>query len=399
MEQVDILKKETPKKKKKLKKVFKILTFSGFAILFFGLGALTFVLILRSNRITCETIQGVKDETSQEDEEYPELADDPIRSPLNGIILTDSEYEKLTERIPHVVMISNNKSARSEQYGLTYADIIYEAETEGGITRLMAIFWSNQEGYIIKPVRSVRKYFFDWVIEYGDIPVSFSGFAQTTNDETNSWGFYKKHNIRVTYFDWPFKWDEACLAIHPSMHCKRTTPEVLYELFDKYDWNYEDWRQTFKNSWEFSDEKVTNTEYEDVSEFSYDFARTDDWSSRWVYDESANVYAKFEPDDLHVDVNNNIQIQASTVILQKVRRIYTGDAEKRIIYKTVESGEAFVLKDGKKIPALWEKSCEECRTLFYEKLDEEEKGEIISFKPGLLWIAVVPSDKEIKWIK
>ena len=69
----------------------------------------------------------------------------------------------LANRHPVAVMIENSPDARP-QAGLTSADIVYEAVTEGGITRFMGIF---SQSYPTKagPVRSARSYFIDWLRE------------------------------------------------------------------------------------------------------------------------------------------------------------------------------------------------------------------------------------------
>jgi len=324
--------------------------------------------------------------------------DEPIRSPLNGILLSEEEYEEISKNIPHAVMISNNVSARDEQYGLSYADIVYEAETEAGITRFMAIFWSNQEGFIMKPVRSVRKYYLDWAVEYDNMPVTFSGFAQTADSRTDAWGFYKEQDIRVTYFDWPLLWDEECLKTHPTMHCKRTTLELLYGLFEKHEWTFKSW-DGFRNDdeWVFDDQNITSHDYEDVDEFQYNFTAQNDWSSRWVYDSVKNIFQKYEPDEVHVDMNNQNQIEADTIIIMKMQRSYTGDDKGRVAYETVGSGDAYVLRDGKKIEGMWEKSCPLCRTHFYSLTMNDQKDDEIPLNPGLIWIAAVPTDQEVQW--
>ena len=56
---------------------------------------------------------------------------------------------------PVAVMINNLKIAHP-QSGLTNADIIYEAVTEGGITRLMAVYSDINKIEKVGPVRSAR---------------------------------------------------------------------------------------------------------------------------------------------------------------------------------------------------------------------------------------------------
>ncbi|MBN2016394.1 DUF3048 domain-containing protein [Candidatus Dojkabacteria bacterium] len=392
----------------KKRHIFRIASYFCIGILGIGTGFLANSLywkyVVLKDKEKVKGIQHSIEQILAEDEEEQELInldDGPIRSPLNGIELTDAKYEKISQHIPHAVMISNNQSARVEQYGLNSADIVYEAETEGGITRFMAIYWSNQEGYIIKPIRSVRKYFFDWAIEYGNIPVTFTGFADTDNYNTDAWGFYIEQKIRVTYFDWPFLWDDACISQHPRMHCKRTAPELLYQVFDKYGWSFESWEGFVnKSEWSFDKNLPGNAEYIDTTEFSYDFTWPNEWSSRWTYNQQKNLYEKHDPDEAHIDMQDNEVITASTVIIQKTKRTYTYDEEQRVEYETVGSGEAYIIRDGKRIEGVWEKKCHKCRTRFFHV--KHPSGNSINIeiplKPGKIWIAVVPQDKEIQWI-
>jgi len=262
----------------------------------------------------------------------------------------------------------------------------------------MAIYWSNQEGFIVKPVRSVRKYFLEWASEYGNIPVTFSGYAFTTNPDTNAYGFFKSNNMRVTYYDWPLSWDDECLKTQPSMHCKRTEPEWLFKVFDKYNWNFEDWKQTFPREswWQFLNE-LENSNFTQTFEFTYNFSNHKEWSSRWIYNSETGLYEKYDPVNPHLDNQTGKVITASTVIVQKVPRQFTGDTEKRISYETLGQGDVFVIRDGIRIDGIWIKECETCRTKYYLKENFDVEKKEISLKPGLIWIAVVPSEQEVEW--
>ena len=74
-------------------------------------------------------------------------------NPLTG--LADMNQSNLSR--PVGVMVANNDFIQGEQVGIGTADMWMEAETEGGITRMMAIF-SNTERVpqAIGPVRSAR---------------------------------------------------------------------------------------------------------------------------------------------------------------------------------------------------------------------------------------------------
>ncbi|HEY3060168.1 MAG TPA: DUF3048 domain-containing protein [Chloroflexota bacterium] len=77
------------------------------------------------------------------------------------------------------VMIENQADARP-QTGLTSADVVYEALAEGGITRFVALFLT-QDTDVVGPVRSLRHYFAFLAADYGadmiHIGASPEGFA------------------------------------------------------------------------------------------------------------------------------------------------------------------------------------------------------------------------------
>jgi hypothetical protein len=104
--------------------------------------------------------------------------------PLNGAKFTKMEKDIWSTRRPLAVMIENSIDARP-QSGLSYADIIYEAIAEGGITRFMSVNYCGIAAYNIglAPVRSARTYFVDWVSEY-DALYNHVGGAGNCNDDT-----------------------------------------------------------------------------------------------------------------------------------------------------------------------------------------------------------------------
>jgi len=84
-----------------------------------------------------------------------------VPSPLNGAaVLPKSVKHRVT-----AVMIDNYPYDARPQSGLRFADIVYEVEAEGGITRYMALFLENSPAKI-GPVRSARLYFVDLARPY-----------------------------------------------------------------------------------------------------------------------------------------------------------------------------------------------------------------------------------------
>ncbi len=89
--------------------------------------------------------------------------EDEISEPLSVNALTglkDISENKLNAR-PVAVMVNNISIAQGVQAGLANADIVYETEVEGGITRLMAVYKDIEAAGQIGTVRSARYAYVD----------------------------------------------------------------------------------------------------------------------------------------------------------------------------------------------------------------------------------------------
>ena len=92
-----------------------------------------------------------------------------IVNPLTGI--EDLPREKNNLR-PVAIMIDNDSNAqRYAQSGISEADIVYETETEGGITRLMAVFQDIESAPQIGDIRSARYVYVDLAMGHNAIYV------------------------------------------------------------------------------------------------------------------------------------------------------------------------------------------------------------------------------------
>lgn len=103
---------------------------------------------------TGDVTEGTEDSTESTEEIVPPT-EPPVlfRHPLTGEAL-DAPY---TGR-PTSVVVNNIKKCLP-QHGISDADMVYEIETEGGITRLLAIFSDFDGVSKVGPIRSARTYF------------------------------------------------------------------------------------------------------------------------------------------------------------------------------------------------------------------------------------------------
>ena len=73
--------------------------------------------------------------------------------------------ETIANQRPLALMLGNTKIA-TPQYGITDADVIYEAAVEGQETRLMAIFQDYANLEKVMSIRSCRHYYVHWALEF-----------------------------------------------------------------------------------------------------------------------------------------------------------------------------------------------------------------------------------------
>ncbi|GGE35612.1 putative lipoprotein YerB [Pullulanibacillus camelliae] len=128
-------------------------------------------------------------ESMQEQKAVP-VSKEPVKVyPLTGL---PAGKDEINRRVL-AVMVNNHALARP-QSGLHKADIVYEALTEGRITRFLAIFQS-QKPDVIGPVRSARPYFINLAQGYDAIYIAHGWSPQakkmlTTGDTDYIQGLY-----------------------------------------------------------------------------------------------------------------------------------------------------------------------------------------------------------------
>ena len=112
------------------------------------------------------------DESTVETSSEPEIKDGEYVNTLTGIGgLTKAEAEKR----PVAIMINNISIAQPVQTGLNEADIVYETEVEGSITRLLGVFKDTTAIEKIGTVRSARYVYIDLAMGH-DAIYAYHGF-------------------------------------------------------------------------------------------------------------------------------------------------------------------------------------------------------------------------------
>lgn len=338
--------------------------------------------------------------------------------PLNGQLHTQKEKEIWETRRPLGVMVENHVESRP-QSGLYHADIVYEAVAEGGITRMMPVFYCSASAFDIQvgPVRSARTYFLDWISEYGDFPLYAHVLGANCNRQTDSgclngapadalgqirqYGWALFNDLDQSSVGFPSYWKDYERLGRPvaSEHTMYSTTTKLWDYAQKdrgltnQDEKNNQWDENFR-SWLFKEETPENKRPQKADlEFTH-WQGYQDFTVKYQYDPQTNSYLRFTANTPHLDLNTNKQLQPKTVIIQFAaeRRANDGyDNNLHLLYGTIGTGKAKIYQDGQEINATWQKKSRQGRTLF----SNAQTGAELKFNPGQIWIHIVPVGTEI----
>jgi len=274
-------------------------------------------------------------------------------------------------RHPLAVIIENHGDARP-QSGLSEASIVYEAITEGGITRYLAIF-GPKDVKELGPIRSARLFFMDWLKEYD----AFFAHAGGNEDAlANIDGYNIKDLNHTSAF---FYRDNKGRSV-ASEHTLYSSTEKLYEYAKSKKFNID------SSNFETLKFKADGPAEAIGKGIEINFSGNSKYAVKWTYDQASNKYLRFLAGIEHKDRNNDEQISAKNVIVQTVNRTlqpHGSYGSENWVFKNVGEGDATVLRDGQVIEATWKKSSRDSRTKFYDK-----NGVEIEFNPGNTWYEI-----------
>ncbi|HLE49369.1 MAG TPA: DUF3048 domain-containing protein [Patescibacteria group bacterium] len=332
---------------------------------------------------------------------------------MNGKYYTKDEKNIWETRRPIAAMIENHLDARPLS-GISKADIIYEAVAEGGITRMLNIFYCGAaaEDVEIAPVRSARIYFVNWAQEYED-PIfmhvgganDYAGYGDTAKDAraleyltTIGWRVAGGNDFDTTFDSgYPVFWRNYERLDHEvaTEHTMTASLDEAYKQAEKRGFgpvneDGEKWSDNFV-AWRFVDDKVVETpEYETIS---FDFwDNKPDYSVSWKYDKSKNAYLRSNGGKEFIDLTTGSQLEAKNVVIQFVKERGPVDRNIHMLYTTTGEGKATFFNQGTVTEGTWEKITADSRTRFYD-----DKGKEVSFVRGLIWIEAIPTGNVINY--
>ena len=310
----------------------------------------------------------------------PEEPQDHL-SPLTGEMITKTQYQKLTERRPLGIIVENHPDARP-QSGLDQADLVYETLVEGGITRFIGVYLS-QEPEVVGPVRSLRKYFADLLGGLDDPLLMYIGGAVSDNPEANALAQVQQYGMKALGFGGSFWRVSDRFAPHNAY----TSTQQLWQKAQEMGWV----GPVSVVTWQYKD-VIRNIE--DVAtpkiQVNWDGWGANTWSVVWEFDAQKNEYKRSHLTTSHTDAISGDQLTARNVVIVFAPQFLANDGTARIVYEVIGDGQAQVLLDGKVIDSRWIKPSRTDRFRF-----TDANGEEIVFNRGRTWVMVVPVGSEV----
>ena len=298
-----------------------------------------------------------------------------------------------TER-PLAFMIDNNINAMP-QAGLEQADLVYEMIVEGGETRLMAVI-KNKDISKIGPLRSVRHYYLDYMLENDAICVHYGQSPQAKADITK----LKVDDINGIYESATDFWrDSSRYAPHNAV----TSTAKLTKLIKNKEFRTTTSKKTVLNY--VVDEVNLPDEREEPAEGETEGKITNlantvtiPYSAyntvRYEYDEESKEYVRYSRDKKQTDWNTKNTVKTKNIIITKCKNttLDDGSGKGRQTLDNVKTLDGYYITNGKYIPIKCYKTSRSSQTV-YKDLDGNE----IKVNDGKTFIQICPINSKISF--
>lgn len=333
---------------------------------------------------------GTQQESNQESQETtPTGPIDDTLPPAEGMVrsrLTNEWVDADVANTRPIAVMTPNESAALPHYNLSQASVIYEANVEGRMTRMLALYENWEDLDKIGNIRSLRLYYGYWGVEWDAYIVHFGG-PFFVND------FLAQKNVQD--IDGNSGSDDAAFFRsndRKKPHNAYATGEGLKKVIEKkgYDLSYRGLAD--ENHYQFTSKAEPNTlsQYSDAKDATYI-----DMSSCYPltrcyfeYNENDGLYYRSQhlsgsSDGPHIDAVNGEQLTFSNIIVQYTKHEELGEGYLAFqCHDTTRDGWFFT--NGKGIHVNWKKTSDFGATRYYD-----DNGKEITLNTGKTMVLIV----------
>lgn len=286
----------------------------------------------------------------------------PPRCPLTGEL---AEGGIVPDRPALAVKIENYPDARP-QAGLQSADVIYEEQVEGGITRFVVIYQCRDDTRV-GPVRSARTVDPEILSQLGVPILAHAGGAPgvlnaleqadlVRVDETSGGDAFWRDESREA----PHNLYGSTSRLYDAAHSAEGPPAPLFTYAEEL---------TLRSKRATSVHLPFSVNYGDV------------W---WSWDGGLGEWVRAHGDVPHT-VETGGPVSADNVVVQMVEMVIPPDRLTPVLELT-GSGKAYVFRDGRMVVGRWERATLADMTRFVAR-----DGTEIPLAPGRTWVELLPS--------
>ena len=291
-----------------------------------------------------------------------------VVNPLTGLKDVTSEQ---AENRPVAIMVNNISVAQPVQTGLNKADIIYETEVEGGITRLLAVFQDVTAAEKIGSIRSARYPYVDLAMGHNAI------YVHCGQDDT-----YCAPHLKDTD-------DVDLMSKNYGVRIKNglSSEHTLYAYGEKL-WSsiVGDGHKTANSSTDtwvnFADENSPVALENTANTVSVPFSAS--YKSVFKYDSSAGTYTRYFGNTERKDyfTKESESFKNVFVLLTTIRN-YPDNKHREVL---LESGDGYYCVNGTYTAIKWSKGAAK-NGFKFTKADGTE----LTVNPGNSWVCVADS--------
>lgn len=309
-------------------------------------------------------------------------------NPLTGLLYPD---EAAMQRRNLIVKISNYPPVVRPQSAINQADVVFEYEAEGGVTRFAAIFRSNHPDHV-GSVRSAR------LLDLELIPMYQALLAYSGTSDPIQKLILSSEYVYQTFS--PLKGDNC----EEAGFCRFPKDGLAFEHTLFLDTN---------KLWELATQRNVNTGYKargfafnknpDPDGKSVHDVFLDWWGqtdARWQYDPATGHYLRYTDNVPHYDAADGEQLWADNLVIIEVPHNERPDLfPEGSTYESLEvalwdQGRAYLLRDGLMYQGYWRRQDRNPGSALQIIYGNNAP---IMMKPGRTWVSIVRGFGEVSF--
>lgn len=314
------------------------------------------------------------------------VASGPEQYPLNYNSLTGLPYpdEAAMDRRNLIVKVSNFPPIVRPQSGLNQADLVYEVESESGITRFAAIYRSQAPRHV-GSVRSARLLDLELMTMYSaflaysgtSIPIqrilwspqyAWYAFSPLTGNNCEDAGFCRFGQFGVGY--------EHTLYLNTEQLYRLTTARGINHGYKARG---------------FAFDERPDSGGQPLAEVGVNW--WGEGNALWQYDSGHGRWLRYTDGVAHYDALDGMQLWADNLIVLQVPHVrrpdlfVPGAEDESLEVRLWDSGPALVMRDGRWYSGNWLRFSR--ATTVALQLSHRGSDKPIRLKPGRSWISIV----------